>query len=193
MIRRKNNNLQFIAHTQRLYDALQFPLMIWKAQDGYCINIKQRDPATGAETNNNVTLCAIEDLCIIIANLPFSHFGMHSPNQNASDLINTELNSELQYNAVKMVTIVARNVPLMNEEQRTIYDPHHARSFRRTRWIPFFGCTRWYWQNIPYFAYSCKITIKFWDHNHYCIIWHCNNFIGSRLNFNSAFKLSLNI
>ncbi|XP_068992255.1 uncharacterized protein [Neodiprion pinetum] len=70
----------------------------------------------------NEALIAIEDLCITIANLPLSHFGMHSPNRNASDLMNTELNRELQYNTAEMAAIVARNVPLMNEEQKTIYD-----------------------------------------------------------------------
>ena len=51
----RTNNLQFIAVTHRSYDALQYPLIFWKGQDGYCINIKQRDPATGAETYNNVS------------------------------------------------------------------------------------------------------------------------------------------
>ena len=49
VIRRRNNNLQFTADTHRSYDALQCPLMIWKRQDGYYINIKQRDSATGAK------------------------------------------------------------------------------------------------------------------------------------------------
>jgi hypothetical protein len=70
----------------------------------------------------NKALIAIEDLCIIIANLPLSHFGMRSPNRSASDLINSEMNRELQYNTVEMAAIVTRNVPLINKEQRTIYD-----------------------------------------------------------------------
>jgi len=32
VIRRRNNNLQFIADTHRSYDALQYPLMFWKGQ-----------------------------------------------------------------------------------------------------------------------------------------------------------------
>uniref|UniRef100_A0A2S2QE76 Uncharacterized protein n=1 Tax=Sipha flava TaxID=143950 RepID=A0A2S2QE76_9HEMI len=48
----------------------------------------------------NEALIAIEDHCIIIANLPLSHFDLHLPNRNASDLINPELNRELQYNIV---------------------------------------------------------------------------------------------
>ncbi|GBP65086.1 hypothetical protein EVAR_5232_1 [Eumeta japonica] len=55
VIRRRNNNLQFIADTHRSYDALQYPLIFWKGQDGYCINIKQRDTVSGAETNKNVS------------------------------------------------------------------------------------------------------------------------------------------
>lgn len=46
-IRRRNNNLEFITDTHRSYDALQYILMLWKGQDGYCINIKLRDPVTG--------------------------------------------------------------------------------------------------------------------------------------------------
>ncbi|XP_044596943.1 uncharacterized protein LOC123273567 [Cotesia glomerata] len=45
----------------------------------------------------NEALIAIEDLCIVIANLPLSNFGMNSPNRTASDLMNTEMNRELQY------------------------------------------------------------------------------------------------
>ncbi|GFY58534.1 ATP-dependent DNA helicase [Trichonephila inaurata madagascariensis] len=55
VIRRRKNNLEFTADTHRSYDALQYPLMFWQGQDGYCINIKQRDPVTGAETNKNVS------------------------------------------------------------------------------------------------------------------------------------------
>lgn len=47
VIRRRDSNLQFIADTHRSYDALQYPLIFWKGQDGYSINIRQRDPITG--------------------------------------------------------------------------------------------------------------------------------------------------
>uniref|UniRef100_A0A182HPH8 Helitron helicase-like domain-containing protein n=1 Tax=Anopheles arabiensis TaxID=7173 RepID=A0A182HPH8_ANOAR len=55
VIRRRNNNLEFISDIHRSYDALQYPLIFWKGQDGYCINIKQRDPITGNETNKKVS------------------------------------------------------------------------------------------------------------------------------------------
>lgn len=47
VIQRRNNNFKFIADIHSSYNALQFPLIFWKGHDGYCINIKQRDPATG--------------------------------------------------------------------------------------------------------------------------------------------------
>nr|XP_042912617.1 uncharacterized protein LOC122272722 [Parasteatoda tepidariorum] len=67
-------------------------------------------------------LIAIEDLSIIIDNLPLSYFGMPSPNRSASYLLNNDMNRELQYNTIEMAVIVTHNVPLMNEEQRSIYD-----------------------------------------------------------------------
>ena len=63
----------------------------------------------------NEALTAFEDLTIIIANLPVNNIGMHSPNRNASDLIKTEFNRELQYNTLEMAEIVAHNVSLINE------------------------------------------------------------------------------
>ncbi|GFR08742.1 ATP-dependent DNA helicase [Trichonephila clavata] len=70
----------------------------------------------------NKALTAIEDICTVIANLPLGHFGMHTPNRSASTLMNTEMNRELQYNAVEMAVIITRNVPLLTEEHRNIYD-----------------------------------------------------------------------
>lgn len=75
-----------------------------------------------SEAMYNEALIAIEDLCIAIANLPISHFGMGSPNRSASDLLNTDMNRELQYDTVQMASIVSRNVPLLNDEQKIIYD-----------------------------------------------------------------------
>lgn len=77
---------------------------------------------TFSDAMYNEALIAIEDLCVVIANLPLCRFGMRSPNRNASDLMNTEMNRELQYNIVEMATIVTRNVPLLTHEQKIIYD-----------------------------------------------------------------------
>ncbi|GFQ84154.1 ATP-dependent DNA helicase [Trichonephila clavata] len=77
---------------------------------------------TFRDTLCNEALVAIEDICIVIANLPRSHFGMHSPNRSRCTLMNNEMNRELPYNTVEMADIISHNVPLLTEEQRIIYD-----------------------------------------------------------------------
>jgi len=49
-IMRGNNTIQTIQGTRRSYDALQYRLIFWEEEDGYHINIKQRNPSTGEET-----------------------------------------------------------------------------------------------------------------------------------------------
>ncbi|GFR18621.1 helitron_like_N domain-containing protein [Trichonephila clavata] len=77
---------------------------------------------TFSDAMYNEALIAIEDICIVIANLSLSHFGIHSPNRSATTSMNTEVNRELQYNIAEMAAIIIRNVPLLTKEQRTIYD-----------------------------------------------------------------------
>ncbi|GFQ85425.1 helitron_like_N domain-containing protein [Trichonephila clavata] len=77
---------------------------------------------TSSDVMYNEALIAIEDICIVISSLPLSHFGMRSQNRSASTLMNSEMNRELEYNTVEMSTTVTRNVSLLTEEQKAIYD-----------------------------------------------------------------------
>ena len=43
----RNDQLQRISETHRSYDALQYPLINWEGQDGYCFQIWQFNPTTG--------------------------------------------------------------------------------------------------------------------------------------------------
>lgn len=43
---RRNDTIEFISDTHRSYDALQYPLIFWEGEDGYQINILQRNPTT---------------------------------------------------------------------------------------------------------------------------------------------------
>ncbi|GFQ89559.1 helitron_like_N domain-containing protein [Trichonephila clavata] len=116
---------------------------------------------TFSDAMYNEALITIEDICIVIANLPLSHFGIHSPNRSATTSMNTEVNRELQYNIAEMAAIITRNVPLLTEEQRTLYDRIIlAVSAGQGGFSFFFGCTRGTWQNIPHFANSRQNTIK---------------------------------
>lgn len=46
-IQRRDNTVQIIQDNHRSYDALQYPLIFWEGEDGYHLNIKQRNPTTG--------------------------------------------------------------------------------------------------------------------------------------------------
>lgn len=46
-IQRRDNMVQIIQDNHRSYDALQYPLIFWEGEDGYHLNIKQRNPTTG--------------------------------------------------------------------------------------------------------------------------------------------------
>jgi hypothetical protein len=47
--------LQRIHETHRSYDALQYPLMFWKGDDGYHFNIKMINSLSGEETTKQVS------------------------------------------------------------------------------------------------------------------------------------------
>lgn len=52
---RRDEHVHHIQDTHRSYDALQYPLIFWAGEDGYHINIMQRNPATGQEINKKVS------------------------------------------------------------------------------------------------------------------------------------------
>lgn len=47
ILHRRNEQLQRVSELHRSYDALQYPLLFWKGDDGYHINMRLIDPATG--------------------------------------------------------------------------------------------------------------------------------------------------
>ncbi|XP_072392261.1 uncharacterized protein [Diabrotica undecimpunctata] len=70
----------------------------------------------------NKALVLIEDLCVLISNLPLNHYGMPSPNRPATDLVNTDLQRENQYDHGSLATIIMNSEPLLTAEQKIIYD-----------------------------------------------------------------------
>ncbi|XP_071035395.1 uncharacterized protein [Parasteatoda tepidariorum] len=54
-IQRRDNTIQIIQDNHRSYDALQYPLIFWEGEDGYHLNIKQRNPTTGEELIKKVS------------------------------------------------------------------------------------------------------------------------------------------
>lgn len=47
VLQRRNNELQRVSETHRSYDALQYPILFCKGDDGYHLNIKMVNPASG--------------------------------------------------------------------------------------------------------------------------------------------------
>ena len=47
VLRKHNDSLTRIADTYCFYDALQYPIMFWKGQEGYHFSILQTNPASG--------------------------------------------------------------------------------------------------------------------------------------------------
>lgn len=59
VLHRRSEQLDRVSELHRSYDALQYPLLFWKGDDGYHINMKLTDPATG---NKNYTCSTFLDL-----------------------------------------------------------------------------------------------------------------------------------
>ncbi|GFW48878.1 uncharacterized protein TNCV_3900761 [Trichonephila clavipes] len=90
----------------------------------------------------NEALVLIEDLCVLISNLPLNHYGMPSPNRPATDLVNTDLQRENQYDHGNLATIIMNSEPLLTAEQKIIYD-RIMLAVAAEQGGFFLGCTRW--------------------------------------------------
>ncbi|RVE42412.1 hypothetical protein evm_012949 [Chilo suppressalis] len=106
------------------------PIQLWnKYKDDICEDILHR---LRIQTNNpdiqitdeiyNEGLILIEDQCLTIANKLLIEIGMIAPNRSMHDAFNQELNRELQYNVDTLQEFVLNNVPLLNEQQKQVYE-----------------------------------------------------------------------
>ncbi|KAL4152846.1 hypothetical protein QTP88_000679 [Uroleucon formosanum] len=106
------------------------PIQLWnKYKDAICEDILHR---LRIQTNNpdiqitdeiyNEGLILIEDQCLTIANKLLIEVGMIAPNRSMHDAFNQELNRELQYNVDTLQEFVRNNVPLLNEQQKQVYE-----------------------------------------------------------------------
>ena len=70
----------------------------------------------------NEAFLKIEDICILISNMPLIHFGMPSPNGTAAGIINIDVQREQQFVTTSLATFVDNNEQLLTAEQKNIYD-----------------------------------------------------------------------
>lgn len=55
-MRRRDNSLRRISEVHPSYDALQYPLILWRGQDTYHIDMRQIDPDTGEQTRKRLSV-----------------------------------------------------------------------------------------------------------------------------------------
>jgi len=70
----------------------------------------------------NEGLILIENQCLTIANKLLIEVGMIAPNRSMHDAFNQELNQELQHNVVTLQEFARNNVPLLNEQQKPVFE-----------------------------------------------------------------------
>ena len=64
----------------------------------------------------------IEDICILISNMPLIHFDIPASNRPAADIINSAVQREQQFDMTSLATFVAHNEQLFTAEQRNVYE-----------------------------------------------------------------------
>ncbi|XP_039969003.1 uncharacterized protein LOC120780825 [Bactrocera tryoni] len=55
VLHRRNEQLQRVSELHRSYDALQYPILFWRGDDGYHINMRLINPTTGQETSKKLS------------------------------------------------------------------------------------------------------------------------------------------
>lgn len=74
------------------------------------------------ETIHNDTLILIEDMCLIMSNKVLINLGLTTPNRPLLYDSNHELNREQQYDRNSLNQAVLMGVPLLNQQQKRVYD-----------------------------------------------------------------------
>ncbi|UYV75784.1 hypothetical protein LAZ67_13001346 [Cordylochernes scorpioides] len=77
VLHQRDNLLQHVSDTHRFYDALQYPLIFWKGQEGYSFHIPQIDPNTRQPLSSKIFI--IPRIPIIPNDLPFKFRRLQFP------------------------------------------------------------------------------------------------------------------
>uniref|UniRef100_A0A0K8U277 Uncharacterized protein n=1 Tax=Bactrocera latifrons TaxID=174628 RepID=A0A0K8U277_BACLA len=74
------------------------------------------------EEMHNQALILIEDMCYLMCGSLLARLGMTSPNRGVNDAFERELQREREYDTNELSQLVRTNVPLLNPQQREVYD-----------------------------------------------------------------------
>ena len=73
VLQKRNDQLQRVAETHRSYDALQYPLLFCRGEDGYNFELRQVDPRTDLPTNKKVSAMDFYAYRIMVRTNNFNH------------------------------------------------------------------------------------------------------------------------
>ncbi|XP_043259365.1 uncharacterized protein LOC122403185 [Colletes gigas] len=71
---------------------------------------------------HNESLIAIEDICLLISGNLLCTLGIPAPNRSIHDAFNQEIEREREYDRDALSRMVCDNVPLLNPEQKIVYE-----------------------------------------------------------------------
>ncbi|UYV63474.1 hypothetical protein LAZ67_2004170 [Cordylochernes scorpioides] len=132
VLRQRDNLLQHVSDTHRFYDALQYPLIFWKGQEGYSFHIPQIDPNTRQPLSNFMFLMNFD--CGIHLNFNSNNPMMHKRQvikslvQRAKQTASQSSNIALDHSAFICYTAKV-------ESERLRYITLHQRNLRAESYI----------------------------------------------------------
>lgn len=69
----------------------------------------------------NKTLINIEDICILILNMPLIYFGIPLLNHPTAEIINSNIQREKQFDKTSLAIFIVNNEQFLNAEPKYIY------------------------------------------------------------------------
>ncbi|CAB3230310.1 unnamed protein product [Arctia plantaginis] len=134
------------------------------------------------EEIHNRALLLIEDICYLMCGSLLIRLGMPAPNREMNDAFNRELEREREYDQQELDLVVQTNVPLLNSQQKEVYDTLMKAIDDGNGGLYFLdapggtghcsceiqhsGCSCFFWNSshivrrMPYGSFSIKITVK---------------------------------
>lgn len=106
------------------------PIDLWiKYKDNMCddilFNIRNRTGNLNLQISEeiyNQALISIEDMCLMMSNKLLCQLGMAAPNRPMHDAFHQELQREKSYDLNTLKESIQINLPLLNEEQKYVFD-----------------------------------------------------------------------
>lgn len=135
----------------------------------------------------NEALVLIEDMCVLMCGSLLSTLGMPAPNRSMHDAFNRELQREQDYDRDEQAERVGTNVPLLNAEQKKVYDSLMKVVDDGTGGIYFLDAPGGTGKTFV-FVDSGNNSVKISNCVGCCILWHCCYIVGRRSNCTFRFE-----